>query len=115
MRKQGKELALAKRFQEAREVKERADQLQQKLSMRSLLDRQRDEVTVFEGHFQMGIEFIEKEHQKAKEKFVRVMERMAGGQKKRNVVKVWKQPTQTDQRKLVWTRETTAPPRGRWI
>jgi hypothetical protein len=115
MRKQGKELALAKRFQEAQEVKDRADQLQQKLSVLSLLALQRDEREFFEEHFQIGIEFIEKERQRTKEKFMSVIDRMRGGKGKRSVLKVRRRPAGSGQRPLLPTTEVPTPPRGRWI
>jgi hypothetical protein len=75
MRKREQTLAVSKHFREAAEMKERADALQLKLAMQTLIDRQRDEIQEFEERKQQGFAFIESERAKARRRLPRLADR----------------------------------------
>jgi hypothetical protein len=71
LRKREKELALAKRFREARDVKDRADDLQMKLAMAALLDRQREQIRAFDELHQQVMAFIDSERGKSRKRLMK--------------------------------------------
>jgi hypothetical protein len=66
LRRREKALALEKRFREARDVKDRADDLQMRVAMAALLDRQRDDLRAFDEHHQQAMAFIDGERRKSR-------------------------------------------------
>jgi hypothetical protein len=80
-------LALARKFKEAGEVKEKADALQLKLAMQTLLQRQKDEEIELEERKQQGFAFIETERAKTRKRLMRLMgrgEKRVHGKRNRN-------------------------------
>jgi hypothetical protein len=130
MRKREQTLAVSKRFREAADVKERADALQLKLAVQTLMDRQRDEIQEFEDRKQQGFAFIESERAKARRRLLRLAERtekrQAGARKRSGPRKTygtgWRERVFKNFDGLALrrycaekrARTSVAPVRGRW-